>query len=198
MMPSSGVIAFRGSTVVDCPETLQTGIDIVVSLSVYILPKAFKASTPIADDIQRNMFNEGLETLEEQELRERRSSLVQLFDSVGLRPIEGSGLVGKKALHELNSDDALKMTEGSHKPESKVVRKEVAGDGEEVEVEAEGDDLSENELDMIYKRWVKSKGSDNIQFTIHRAQQNDRQMQEMEPTDTFTLTLRGYQKQALL
>lgn len=27
---------------------------------------------------------------------------------------------------------------------------------------------------------------------------NDQQMGEMEPPDTFTLTLRGYQKQALL
>jgi DNA repair protein RAD5 len=31
-----------------------------------------------------------------------------------------------------------------------------------------------------------------------RAQENDRTMAEMEPADTFTLTLRGYQKQALL
>ncbi len=31
-----------------------------------------------------------------------------------------------------------------------------------------------------------------------RAQQNDRQLAEMDPADTFTLKLRGYQKQALL
>lgn len=30
-----------------------------------------------------------------------------------------------------------------------------------------------------------------------RAQQNDRQMEEMEPPDSFTMKLRGYQKQAL-
>lgn len=33
---------------------------------------------------------------------------------------------------------------------------------------------------------------------IYRAQHNDRTMGLMEPADTFTLTLRGYQKQALL
>lgn len=104
------------------------------------------------------MFNEGLETLEEQELRERKSSLVRLFDSVGLHPIKGSGLLGKKVLDEMGPDDALKIAEGSHKSASKVIRKEVVGDGEEVEVEAEGDDLSENELDMIYKRCVYADG----------------------------------------
>lgn len=33
---------------------------------------------------------------------------------------------------------------------------------------------------------------------VYRAQHNDHTMGLMEPADTFTLTLRGYQKQALL
>ena len=58
---------------------------------------------------------------------------------------------------------------------------EIVGDGEEVEVE-EGEELTENDLDMIYQK----------------AQKSDRTMGEMEPPSTFTFTLRGYQKQALL
>lgn len=149
------MIDFRGSTVVDCPNILQTGIDIVVSLSVFILPKAFKRANPSSDDAQsvRNMFNEAAETLDEQELRERKTSLVQLFDSVGLRPIKSSGLFGKRPEGELKTEDVMKLAEGTSVPAlQQVPRKEVVGDGEEIEVEADGEDLSDNELDMIYKR----------------------------------------------
>ena len=42
-----------------------------------------------------------------------------------------------------------------------------------------------------------TKISDRGAF-VCRAQHNDHTMGEMEPVDTFNLTLRGYQKQALL
>ncbi|KAF9011125.1 SNF2 family N-terminal domain-containing protein [Cyathus striatus] len=59
--------------------------------------------------------------------------------------------------------------------------KEVVGDGEEIEVD-DAEALSTNDIDMIYKK----------------AQRNDREMSTMEPADSFGLSLRGYQKQALL
>ncbi|KAJ2918384.1 hypothetical protein MD484_g2007, partial [Candolleomyces efflorescens] len=65
------------------------------------------------------------------------------------------------------------------RPVKKV--KEIVGDGEEIEVEDDGD-LSTNDIDSIYKR----------------AQHNDKVMGQMEPAETFALTLRSYQKQALL
>lgn len=37
----------------------------------------------------------------------------------------------------------------------------------------------------------------NFYPNLYRAQKNDQTMAEMEPADTFTLTLRPYQKQAL-
>jgi len=97
------------------------------------------------------MFNEGLETLDEQVLRERKSSLLKLFDTIGLKPRAGAGFAKQryrsdKELHE----EAVKNTTQAKKP-SKI---EIVGDGEEVEVE-EGEDLSENELNMIYKKWVR-------------------------------------------
>ena len=146
------MIDFRGSTVVDCPETLQTGLDIVVSLSVYLLPKAFKSPKISPDDSSRNMFDEGAETLDEQELRERKNSLLHLFDSIGLRPLKGSGLFGKKSEADLKPDDVLQLAERPDDPKTIDVRKEVVGDGEEIEVETDGEDLSENQLNMIYKR----------------------------------------------
>lgn len=155
-----GVIEFRGCTVVDVPQNLKTGLDIVVSLSVYILARAFKPSNIRRDsaDHKKPMFNEGAETAEEQELRERKQALLKLFDAVNLRPIRGSGVLGKDDGTVLDHDEVLKMAEVSTqaptpslKPQS--VRKEIVGDGEEVEVDPD-EDLNDNQLAMIYNRYV--------------------------------------------
>ena len=152
-----GIIEFRGSTVVDVPPNLKTGLDIVVSLSVYILAKAFKPpNTRQEADRKKPMFDEGAETVEEQELRERKQALLKLFDVVNLRPVRGSGVLGKKKDVELGHDEVLKMAEvltqsQNPLPRSEGVRKEIVGDGEEVEVEP-GEDLNDNQLAMIYNR----------------------------------------------
>ena len=151
------IIEFRGSTVVDVPPNLKTGVDIVVSLSVYILSKAFKPSnTHQETDHKKPMFDEGVETTEEQELRERKQALLKLFDAVNLHPVRGNGVFGKKKDAELSHDQVLKMAEVPTQsqiplPKSQGARKEIVGDGEEVEVEP-GEDLNENQLAMIYNR----------------------------------------------
>lgn len=152
-----GVLEFRGSTVVDVPPDLRTGVDIVVSLSVYILSKAFKPpNTRQEADHKRPMFDEGAETAQEQELRERKQALLKLFDAVNLHPVRGNGVLGKKKDAKLSHDEILKMAEVSTQsqtppPKSQGARKEFVGDGEEVEVEP-GEDLNENQLSMIYNR----------------------------------------------
>ena len=102
------------------------------------------------------MFDEGAETAEEQGLRERKQALLKLFSAVSLRPVRGSGVLGKKKDVELSHDEVLKMAEISTQsltppPKPQGVRKEIVGDGEEVEVEP-GEDLNENQLTMIYNR----------------------------------------------
>ena len=152
------MIEFRGSTVLDIPQNLKTGLDIVVSLSVYILSKAFKPPNTRQDtDYKRPMFDEGAETAEEQELRERKQALLKLFDVVNLRPVRGSGVLKKKNDAGLSHDEVLVMAEVSTQsltppPKPQDVRKEIVGDGEEVEVDA-GEDLNENQLTMIYNRY---------------------------------------------
>ena len=152
-----GIIEFRGSTVVDVPPNLKTGLDIVVSLSVYIIAKAFKPpNTRQEADYKRPMFDEGAETAEEQELRERKQALLKLFDAVNLHPVRGSGVLSKKKDADLDHDEVLKMAEvltqsQTPPPKPQGVRKEIVGDGEEVEVEP-GEDLDENQLAMIYNR----------------------------------------------
>lgn len=103
------------------------------------------------------MFDEGAETTEEQYLRERKQALLRLFDAVNLRPVRGNGVLGKKDDPELNHGEVLQMAEVSSQPltptpKPQGVRKEIVGDGEEVEVDP-GEDLNDNQLAMIYNRY---------------------------------------------
>ncbi|KAJ7642840.1 SNF2 family N-terminal domain-containing protein [Mycena rosella] len=171
-----GIVEFRGK-MLDCPEKLSTGATLIITADVYMLPAAFKPANPDLDDKPPVMFSEGAETLDEQTLRERKVSILKLFDVLGLRPQAGANFVGRKSDEQIHEEALKKMA--ARKPK-KVT--EIVGDGEEIEVEEDGEELTENDLDMIY----------------HKAQKSDRTMGEMEPPDTFTFTLRGYQKQALL
>lgn len=149
----------------DVPSNLKTGLDIVVSLSAYILAKAFKPANvqKNPDDHKRPMFDEGAETIDEQELRERKQALLKLFDAVNIRPVRGSGVLEKKNDTELSQDEVLKMAEVSTQTSAPPVkpqglRKEIVGDGEEVEVDP-GEDLNENQLSMIYNRYLEISSS---------------------------------------
>ncbi|KAL6304876.1 SNF2 family N-terminal domain-containing protein [Sparassis latifolia] len=176
------IVDFRGSTIIDCPAKLHSGADLIVSLSVHMKATAFKAPSTFSDERPKVMFNEGQETATEQMLRERKSALLKLFKVVSLKPTRGSSFT-RKSRGELEKKDLEVLTQQPQIDKGKKpVRTEIVGDGEEVEVEGEGDDICDNELDLIYKR----------------AQQNDQKLGEMDPADTFSLSLRGYQKQALL
>lgn len=193
---------------VDCPAILHSGADLIVSLSIFLRAPAFKSpstsatphSLPGDNRKASMMFNEGQETYEEQILRERKSSLLKLFDVVGLKPKTGVDVLqrGGRSESEVDGNASNTVTQAS-KPKRISTKVEIVGDGEEVEVE-EGEDLSENELNMIYKKYALEIASKTmlIFLSVNRAQKNDRVMGEMQPPETFTLTLRGYQKQALL
>lgn len=139
---------------IDCPAVLHSGADLIISLSIYLRSSAFKspsASSPSSTFTNGNqktsmMFNEGQETPDEQVLRSRKSSLLKLFDVVGLKPTAGADFLR----HQNKSDIELHGEAQVDKPK-KSVKIEIVGDGEEVEVE-EGEDLSEHELNMIYKK----------------------------------------------
>ncbi|KAG6830349.1 hypothetical protein H0H92_001142 [Tricholoma furcatifolium] len=173
----TGIIEFRG-VMTDCPEKLTTGVSLFVTLQVYILASAFKPPTisSNSDEEPIHMFNEGQETLDEKLLRERKEAILKLFDVIGLKPQAGANVRRPQDEAKLHEEAMNRLA----KHKSKRV-KEIVGDNEEIEVD-DAEDLSKNDIDAIYKR----------------AQHNDRTMGMMEPNDTFALTLRGYQKQALL
>ncbi|KZT08557.1 uncharacterized protein LAESUDRAFT_648872 [Laetiporus sulphureus 93-53] len=175
-----GIVDIKGS-MIECPATLYSGADLIVSLSVYIKASAFRPPSTCSKEKAPTMFNEGQETADEQMLRERKQALLSMFDVLDLKPHRGSSFNRKANSQLVKQDLEALIQQPDVKKGKKSVRTEIVGDGEEIEVEGEGDDLSDNELDLIYKR----------------AQENDHQLDEMDPADSFTLTLRRYQKQAL-
>ncbi|CDO73050.1 hypothetical protein BN946_scf185007.g104 [Trametes cinnabarina] len=167
------IVEFKKCTVVDCPERLVTGADLIVSLSVYIKLSAFKPPSLSSDEKAKVMFNEGQETEEEKMLRERKTSLVNLFKRINLKPRKGSDFSEKK---RLDKSDLEMLTQRPGPLKSRF-----AGQPSNLDDDDEEGDITEEQLDLIYKK----------------AQEHDRQLPEMDPADTFTLGLRGYQKQAL-
>jgi DNA repair protein RAD5 len=189
----------------DCPEKLTTGASLIVTIHIYLLSGAFRTTTKKIQSGDARIqfgFNEGLESEEERyynwffdsfslyitiadsSLRQRKNAVVKLLEVVGLKPQVGPEL----------QEEALKVA--LKRPIKKV--KEVVGDGEEIELE-DAEVLSDNDIDAIYQKLVQqliSLVSNDVTFT--RAQHNDRSMGQMEPAHSFNLTLRGYQKQALL
>lgn len=100
------------------------------------------------DQDAKTIFLEGQETRDEQALRDRKHALLRLFDAVGIRPSSRSRPLDSYEQERDLSDKAMKqMRIGSGS-----TRKEIVGDGEEIEVE-EGEELSENELNAIYKKF---------------------------------------------
>ncbi|KAK7058564.1 DNA helicase rad5 [Paramarasmius palmivorus] len=170
-----GMIELRAK-VTDCPDKLSTGCELIISVDVFLLPAAFvHLDVKGSDQAPTMLWGEGLETSEESALRERKSAVLKMFEVIGLRPQAGANLSGRKTEEELQQE-AKKFAKTNT-----TTRVETVGDGEEIEVD-DDEELSRNDIDMIYKR----------------AQHNDRTMNEMEPAESFALQLRGYQKQALL
>ena len=123
----------------------------MISITVYLLPSAFKAPTTNVDASleplpAKIMFNEGQETDDERILRGRKSSLLELFKVVGLKPkTQNKPSTGKE---NTPPGPSKKKSVPTHR-----VRMEVVGDGEKIEVADEEDELSQNELDVIYRRF---------------------------------------------
>ncbi|PVG03217.1 hypothetical protein CPB86DRAFT_723782 [Serendipita vermifera] len=173
----NGLATYSGN-IVDAPSKVQLGDSVLLSLRVYLQPQAFIKSTTSHVDDGSKILREGDETTVERLLRERKTSLLKLFDLVGLRPRHSGFTQSEDKAHETQS--ARKPVQGG----VTRVKKELVGEGEdmeEVEVEDDGEELDEKDIDLIYRK----------------AQRHDLNMKEMEPADTFALTLRPYQKQAL-
>ncbi|KAG8732122.1 DNA helicase rad5 [Ceratobasidium sp. 414] len=193
-------------TPIDPPaEFKRVGDNFAITLKAYLKASAFRPlpvqSKPSNKALEKYLsasskaavFYEGSETAEEQALRERKTSLVTLFSEVGLKP-KRSGF-GDFAKKKKNAKGKEKEARGAATPEEsgdKTAKKagtskkgktiETIGEGEEAEeAEIEGEELNKNQLGDIYEK----------------AQRDDKELAFMTPADSFELTLRPYQRQAL-
>lgn len=189
----NGAARFEG-IVVDCPDSLTVGCDILLEIRAYILRSAF-SSSPANGQLSFNSRSreeasssawgaETAETEEEKKIRERKASLLRLFRACTLHASKTSSLL-KKNRDEIETDDfnsPVRTTpmkgnspapiQNGTKPSSREGTPPEADDGTEV---------TENQLDSVY----------------NRAQMNDSRLPEVEPSPDFALTLKPYQKQSL-
>lgn len=145
-----GIIAFQGSSVVDCADNLQTGAEMLLQLRVYFLPEAFKQHRlSSSSDDPRSMFNEGQETLDEQNLRERKASLQHLFNAIDLTPKRTNAFLRDSNSNTNILESVTKSDQAAHMDKKRMAGLSEVEEGEESDAEL----LSEGQLDMIYTRF---------------------------------------------
>lgn len=137
----------------DCPSALHSGASLIISLSIYLKTSAFKPpSTASEDDAPRMFINEGQETTDEQILRERKSALTHLFDILSLKPTN-RGTISRRKKKDLSQEDLKLLTQNAKKA-GKSSHTEIVGDGEEIVVEGDEEELTDNQLNLIYRKYA--------------------------------------------
>ncbi|KAM5354000.1 hypothetical protein ACJ41O_000650 [Fusarium nematophilum] len=166
------------ATCVYVPERLRTNDTIFLQLRVSLLNSAFYGrSFQLADD-RSAVFFEQNETADEKSLRLRQIALVRLFQEINLQPTMANSAAkdGRKGLLQAAEQDEQKQKE----PKKAATNGKEVGSSQSSETD-EGEELEQDQLDALYKK----------------AQSFDFSTPEAEPAETFAMTLRSYQKQAL-
>ncbi|KAI6780100.1 SNF2 superfamily RAD5 protein [Emericellopsis cladophorae] len=156
------------------PDRLRTNETVFLQLKCYFLNSAFqRRGFKLADDRSTRPFEQE-ETTDEKNLRLRQTAMVRLFQEVNLQPTVANEKAseGRKGL--------LKAAEMDEKKQKEAQKAERPSDSTPPS-EEEGQELEQDQLDALYKK----------------AQSFDFNTPEAEPADTFAMTLRTYQKQAL-
>lgn len=145
VLMDNGLARFAGN-VIEAPQMVRVGDSVLLSLKVYLNSGAFDKMADTGEAI--DMLWEGSETLTEKTLRERKTSLLKLFDMVGLKPRTTAPNVNLDALSE--TPVGKQASKGKN-----AVRVETIGEGEdaeEVEVVDDGEELDKRDIDMIYQK----------------------------------------------
>jgi len=128
----------------------------------------------LADNRATTPF-EPAETLEEMDLRLRQVALVKLFQEINLAPSRGNAAAARNQRQELLQAAEL-AEKKEEQPKTNPDSSSPSSDDNE-----DGRELEQDQLDALYKK----------------AQSFDFSTPEAEPSDTFAMTLRPYQKQSL-
>ncbi|KAI4178948.1 MAG: hypothetical protein LQ348_005488 [Seirophora lacunosa] len=176
------VCRFEG-TCVFAPDRIRVNDTIYLQLRCSMLKRAFEAGGFVKPEDNRvtGIFEEK-ETSEEKGLRMRQISLVKLFDEVNLHPTTINDTTAKHKRQgilqaaEIAEQYDKEADSRKQKPSQDETSSSLADDEAE-----DGKELEQDQLDTLYKK----------------AQSFDFNTPVREPTDTFVMDLRKYQKQAL-
>lgn len=176
------ICAFEGICVY-VPDVVRTNETIFLQLRCYLLRTAFEAGSfvkPAETNRQTGIF-EAKETKEERDLRNRQVALVKLFDEINLHPSKVNETTEKHRkqglLQAAEMAEQYEQNKGSRDPKNQ----EDGASSPPSEDAEEGQELEQDQLDSLYRK----------------AQSFDFGMPEVQPANSFILTLRKYQKQAL-
>ncbi|ROV89267.1 hypothetical protein VSDG_09112 [Cytospora chrysosperma] len=166
------------ATCVYAPERLKTNDTVFIQLRCSLLKSAFnRQAFKLSDNRTTGLFEEK-ETTEERDLRLRQVALVRLFQEINLNPTKLNAAAARHQRQGLL--DAAEMAEKKEREALKPKKGEDPGLSTPSDDE-DGEELEQDQLDALYKK----------------AQSFDFDTPEAEPADTFAMTLRPYQKQAL-
>ena len=172
------VVKFEG-TCVYAPERLRTNDTVFIQLRCSLLGSAFSGrGFQLADNRSVGLFEQA-ETSEEQSLRLRQVALVRLFQEINLLPSKSSETAAKSQRQKLL--EAAELAEKKAKEPPKTTDGDNPGSPPPSDENEDGEELEQDQLDSLYKK----------------AQSFDFNTPEAEPPDTFSMTLRPYQKQSL-
>lgn len=174
--------------VVDCPPTLSTGCDIMLSIRVEIHDSAFQSIEPEVHHSatpepankrarsgsvesassatmkkgkgkEPGFYAELKENEQEKRLRERKVSLNRLFDAVGLRPVASSTLLkSQKKENRTSTRDILEHFDG---PAEKAIKANDAKGKGKAKAEDGEEELEGEELDKKVVSAVYAKATRN-------------------------------------
>ena len=177
------VCYFEGLCVL-APDKIRINDTIYLQLRCFLLRKAFEEGgfTKPEDNNRTTGFFEEKETSEEKELRMRQVALVKLFDEINLHPSIVNETTAKDKRQGIleAAEIAEQYDEEGDKKKPQNLENDVSTTSGEDEPE-EGKELEQDQLDTLYKK----------------AQSFDFNTPTREPADTFVMSLRKYQKQAL-
>ena len=170
------------------PERIRVNDTIELQLKCSLLRRAFEAGGfQKPEDNRATGFFEEKETSDEKNLRLRQVALVKLFDEVNLHPITVNDTTARHKrqgiLQAAEIAEQYDKEKESKKPKLNHDSKSTQ-DGNSTppeDEEEEGKELEQDQLDTLYKK----------------AQSFDFDTPIREPSDTFVMDLRKYQKQAL-
>ncbi|ORY68547.1 SNF2 family domain-containing protein [Pseudomassariella vexata] len=172
------VCKFEGVCVY-APERLRTNDTVFLQLRCYLQKTAFQnTGFKPAGNRAANLF-EQKESAEERELRLRQVAIVRLFHEVNLLPTRSNETAAKQGRQGLL--EAAKAAEKKEKEATNSNNRDAQGSSPPSEDAEDGEELEQDQLDALYRK----------------AQSFDFDTPEAEPPDTFVMTLRHYQKQAL-